>query len=125
MAEAAYISPALFFRAVDELEFDKLESARGGATYKGEAVSVMRKLPAQKGGEHMNAPIHRIVTLFANAHPSNQHLLTLASGQKLVFQRAYDADFCGYRHEPRFQAELFELVEEPHLDFVRVVRLSS
>ena len=119
LADAAYINPSLFFRASDELEFDKLEQVEGVATYKGEPISVMRKLPAQKGGEHLNGPIHKIVTLFANAHPSNQHLLTLASGQKLVFQRAYDADFCGYRHEPHFQSELFEMMEAKNAAYVR------
>lgn len=118
LPDEAYINPTLFFRKDDKLEFEDLKTEDDTIVYKGEPVRVMRKLVGQSGAEHLNAPIHKIVSLFANDHPANQHLLTLASGQKIMFHRAYDEEFTGYKPEPYFQSELFELMEVKNQAFV-------
>lgn len=118
LPDEAYINPTLFFRKDDKLEFEDLKTEDDTIVYKGEPVRVMRKLVGQSGAEHLNAPIHKIVSLFANDHPANQHLLTLASGQKIMFHRAYDEEFSSYKPEPYFQSELFELMEVKNQAFV-------
>ena len=118
LSDEAYINPTLFFRKDDKLEFEDLKAENETVVYKGEPVRVMRKLVGQKGADHLNGPIHKIVSLFANDHPANQHLLTLASGQKIMFHRAYDEEFSSYKPEPYFHSELFELMEVKNQAFV-------
>ena len=117
---ATYVNPALFYRMRGSLEFDELKKCdeTGRVCYKGEPVCVLKKLTGNQGNDALNAPVHKIVSLFMNDHPANGNLLTLASGHKIAMNRAFDGDFCGYAHEPCFDAELFELMEAKNRAFV-------
>ena len=117
---ATYVNPSLFFRMRGSLEFDELKKCdeTGRVCYKGEPVCVLKKLTGNQGNDALNAPVHKIVTLFMNDHPANANLLTLASGHKISMNRAFDGDFCGYVHEPCFDAELFEMMEAKNRAFV-------
>lgn len=118
---STYVNPALFFRMRGSLEFDELKKSdeTGRVCYKGEPVCVLKKLTGNQGNDALNAPVHKIVSLFMNDHPANANLLTLASGHKIVMNRAFDGDFCGYVHEPCFDAELFEMMEAKNRAFVK------
>jgi hypothetical protein len=118
--DEVYMNPVLFYRIEGALEFDDLKKSEetGRVVYQEKNVCMMRKLTGSQGNDSLNAPIHKIVSLFMNDHHTNGNLLTLSSGHKLVFNRAYDADFCSYRHDPHRYSELFELMEAKNKVFV-------
>ena len=120
-SDETYINSILFFRMENKLEFLELQSHPKDSSvvlYKKKPVYVMKKLTGVNGGDHLNAPIHKIVSLFSNANRMNPHLLMLSSGAKVVFNRNYDDNFGNYKHDPYFYNELYELMEARNRGYV-------